>query len=124
MPPLTDPERLAAYKDALGNWSFAKYIHFELTKQSDDWIRLKLGPVPYRELGRLMNEYVKEGGTIDEQPETRDRWRGEYDFHYDLRFSIEGVPVYFETRLIFESPFEPDEPWILVVNVHGPDGYL
>jgi hypothetical protein len=120
VPPLADPIRLQAYKDALSNWSYKGYIRFELTEQSYRWIRRELDNIPTQELGRLMHEYVASGGEIDEQPETRPEWSDAYEFHHDLRFTIQDKRVYVETRLKYRIPFVPDESWILVVNVHGP----
>jgi hypothetical protein len=119
MPPLSNVERQAAYRDALGNWSYAGYIGFELTEQAYAWIRRELDGITLKELGRLMHDYVAGGGEIDEVRETRPEWSGEYLYHYDLRFEIQGQPVYIETRLKFRPPFKPDEPTILVVNVHA-----
>lgn len=118
MPRLTDPDRLAAYRDALGNWSIAGYIQFELTEQAQRWIALELGYVKHREFGRLMYDYIAAGGEIDEVRETRPEW-SDYEFHYDLRPTINGKLVYIETRLDYRPPFTPDEPVILVVNIHA-----
>ena len=118
MPPLTDPDRLAAYKDALGNWNIRGYIQFELTEESHRWIRRELGDITLRDFGRLMCEYVAAGGEIDEQTETRDHWSGQHEFHHDLRLSIKNKLVYIETRLNFRVPVTADESWILVVNIH------
>jgi hypothetical protein len=119
MAPLTHPERLQAYKNALSNWEFTDYIKFDLPEQSRRWVRRELG-VRLKELGQLIYEYVEAGGEIDEVREGRPEWSGEHEYHYDLRFSVEGVPVYVETRLNFRPPFRPDQPWILVVDVHAP----
>lgn len=121
---LDDPDRLAAYKDALSNWNFGdggtnSYIRFELNEQAYKWIKAKIGDITLKELGRLMFEYVDKGGVIDEQPETRPEW-SEYEFHWDLRFEVNGVPVYIETRLIYRRPIKLDESSILVVNIHAP----
>ena len=116
---LTDPERLRAYQNALGNWAFTGYIRFKLTEQSRRWIRQTLG-IAVNDIGRLMHEYVAAGGQINEVRETRPEWSSEHEFHYDLRFPIEGVPVYIETRLHDFQPFIPDRPWIQVVNVYAP----
>lgn len=120
MAPLTDPERLLAYKNALSNWQFGGYVNFNLTLQAHDWIRRELNNLPLRELARLIHEYVESGGTVDEVQETRDEWSGQYEYHYDLRFLVLTKPVYFETRLNCQLPFVPDEPRIEVVNVHAP----
>jgi len=119
--PLSDPIRLQAYTDALSNWGFEGYIQFELTEQAYRWIRRELGNISLGEIGRLMHQHVVEnGGVIDEVAEIRPEWSDEYEFHYDLRFTIKHAPVYIETRLNYRLPLMPDEPWILVVNIHGP----
>jgi hypothetical protein len=120
MAPLTDPDRLEAYKNALNNWRFEGYIEFDLTQQAHDWIRRELPNVSLREIVQLMHEYVESGGVIDEIRETREEWSDKYEYHYDLRFLICSKPVYFETRLICRLPYIPDEPRIEVVNVHAP----
>lgn len=119
MAPLTNPERLKAYMDALSNWNYDGYVRFELNEQAYKWIKNELGQVTLKELGQLMHEYVDDGGVIDEQPETRPEW-DEFDFHWDLRFEIDGVQTYFETRLSYRLPVAPDESSIVVVNIHAP----
>lgn len=118
MPRLTDPDRLAAYRDALGNWSVTGYIQFELDEQAKRWIERELGYIKNKDIKRLMYEYVAAGGEIDEVREHREGWKDEHEFHYDLRLSIHDKQVYIETRLHFRLPFVPDEPWIEVVNIH------
>lgn len=119
MAPLTDPPRLQAYKDALANWSFKDYIQFELTESAYAWVKRELDNISLQEIGRLMHEYIAEGGEIDEVRETRPEW-SDFEFHYDLRFTIQGKPVYLETRLNYKLPIRDDESTILVVNVHAP----
>ena len=120
MAALTDPDRLAAYRDALANWRFDGFTQFEISDQARRWIRFELGNIPFLEIRRLMHEYVAGGGEIDEVRETRPEWRALYDFHYDLRFSILGKPTYIETRLDYHLPVVADEATILVVNIHAP----
>ena len=120
MPPLTDPDRLAAYRDALGNWAFEGYVSFELNENAQRWIERNLGTLEHREIKRLMYEFVATGGEVDEVRENREGWKDLHEFHHDLRFTIKGIAVYIETRLIYRPPFKPDEPQILVVNVHDP----
>jgi hypothetical protein len=118
VPRLTDPDRLAAYQDALQNWSITDYIQFELTEEAHKWIRRQLG-ITLKEVGRLMYEHVAAGGEIDEVPETRPEWSDQCEFHHDLRLTIHEMPVYIETRLNYHLPFVADESWILVVNIHA-----
>ena len=120
MAPLTDPTRLEAYKDALGNWSPAEYIQFDLTETAYEWIKRELNNISLKDIGRLMYEHVEAGGEIDEVRETRDEWSDEYEFHHDLRFTIQDRPVYIETRLNYQLPVIPNDSSILVVNVHAP----
>lgn len=117
MPPLIDPERLAAYRDALANWSVRGYIHFELSEEAKRWARSALN-APFRDIGRMMHEHVLAGGEIDEVREMRPGWMEHWEFHWDLRLQIEGVRVYIETRLNYRVPVVGDESWILVVNIH------
>ncbi len=117
---LTDPDRLAAYLDALGNWNVEGYVRFELNEPSHRWIERNLGSLQYRDIKQLMHDYVViKGGEIDEVAEKPD-WveRYGYEFHHDLRFTIQGVPVFIETRLKYRPPFTADEPEIIVVSVH------
>jgi hypothetical protein len=116
VPPLTDPDRLAAYKDALRNWSVTNYIHFELTEQSHRWIRGELGNITLKEIGRLMFEHVNAGGEIDEIPESRPEWSEVHEFHHDLRLTIHDKQVYIETRLNHRLPVVTDESWIVTVH--------
>lgn len=118
MAPLTDPVRLEAYKDALGNWNYDGYIEFELTETAYRWVKRELNNITLKEIGRLMHEYVATGGVIDEVRETRPEWSDDYEFHYDLRFTIQGKPVYIETRLNYRLPLVPDDSTILVANIH------
>lgn len=73
-----------------------------------------LSGVTFRELAHAMSDYVESGGTVDQQPETREPWCERYDYHYDLRIRMEGKLVYVET--VF--PDWEDDPSVLVVNVH------
>lgn len=82
-------------------------------------MKRELENITLKEIARLMFEYVDAGGEIDEVKETRPEW-SDYEFHYDLRFPIQGKPVYIESRLHYKLPFKPDFSTILVVNIHDP----
>ena len=119
MAKLVDPDRLRAYTDALRNWCVGDYIQFELNELAYRFIRAELNGITTKELGRLMHNYVDQGGEIDEVLETRRQWSDQYEFHHDLRIPIGNTPVYVETRLHYRVPVKPDDSWILVVNVHA-----
>jgi hypothetical protein len=118
MPPLTDPERSRCYLNALANWQFRGFVVF--LKDAVRWIRNELSEYSEKELSRLLYEHVEANGCtcVDEQVETRERWRDLYAFHHDIRMRVAGRLVYFETRLKYRDAEDPDDPTIEVVNVH------
>ena len=111
---LTDPRLLGAYRNALGNWSVTNYVIW--TELAQAWVRREL-ELTTGEVARLMHEYLCCGGEIDRVKEIRPEWSN-FDFHYDLRMTIEGRRVYVETRLFYEDLNDPDDPYIHVVNIH------
>jgi hypothetical protein len=117
MPPLTDPERLRCYLNALRDWRCSNVVVFETLAWN--WLRTNL-PRTYhqREIARRLHEHVAAGGEIDEVKETRELWRDLYPFHYDLRVVVSGRRIYFETCLDYKDPNDPDDPVIRVVNAH------
>jgi hypothetical protein len=116
MPPLTDPERLACYLNALANWRYEGFITF--SPLALDWLRREYPDYLPRDVAELLFDHVAAGGVIDEQPETRERWRDLHEYHYDLRVPVLGRRIYFETRLSYRDPNDPDDPIIDVVNIH------
>jgi hypothetical protein len=116
--PLADPTRLAAYKDALANWTYDGYVRFELNEEAYRWLKRSLEGITTKEIARLMHEHVAAGGEIDETKETRPEWSDQFPFHHDLRFSIGGREIYIETRLAYRLPLKADESSIIVVNIH------
>ncbi|MBN2445491.1 MAG: hypothetical protein JXO22_02115 [Phycisphaerae bacterium] len=114
MSSLTDPERLDAYKTALSFWAVNCYVHWRERVARDFRRDYDMG---MREFGRLMFEHINAGNVPDEVPETRERWRDEFDYHYDMRFDVPGWGrLYVET--VLETGREPDDARITVVNVH------
>jgi hypothetical protein len=116
MPPLSDPERLNWYQNALENWKYEGYVLFE--NDALDWLRAELPAYASRQIAELLYRHVAEHGwgCVDEQPETREQWRGIHEFHHDLCVRIEGRLVYFETRLIILR--KSNDSIIAVVNAH------
>jgi hypothetical protein len=112
MPPLTDPERLTCYQNALAQWNTTGYVNF--LDGPLRWLRKELAGISPPEVKRLLHDYVVGGGQIDEVVETRETWRDRYEYHYDLRVRIDGRLIYFETRLVPSRT----GPEIYVVNIH------
>jgi len=115
MAPLTDPILLAAYRNALANRRYEGYVRW--TEVAQNWVRRELGEYTVRAVAQRMFEYVDRGGEIDQVEENRPEWR-HYSHHFDLRFDLGGRRLYVETRLQFRDPSDPDDPVILVANVH------
>ena len=115
MAPLKDPELLAAYKNALANRGFHDYINW--TGVALDWLARNIEGYTPQGIVELIYEYVQSGGEIDQVPEKRPEWI-KHDFHYDFRFDVGGRRVYVETRLFCDDPSDPDDPTILIANVH------
>jgi hypothetical protein len=112
---LVDPVRLTAYRNALANWRFERYVQWK--EVARDWVRHRLEAVTPAEIARRMHEYVEAGGAIDEVAETRPEWT-EARFHYDIRLDFQGQRLYVETLLFFDNPDDADDPWIKVVSIH------
>jgi hypothetical protein len=117
MPPLTDPERLRCYLNALANWRYEGFITF--TKDALRWLHTELPDYSTRDFGQMLHDHVEAHGMgeIEEQRETREEWRM-HDYHYDIRIKIGGRLIYVETRLSYRDPHDPDDPLIDVVNIH------
>src|SRR4051794_14345079 len=98
MPPLTDPERLRCYHNALRNWNYTDFVLF--VELAWEWLRANLSRAySQREIARMLHKHIEAGGEIDEQVEKRELWRDLYPFHYDLRVVLGGRRIYFETCL-------------------------
>jgi hypothetical protein len=106
--------RLRCYRNALQNWNFKGYVFFK--PLVEEWLANELPNYKLREVAQELHRYVKAGGEIDEQKETRPEFVS-YDFHYDLRVKFGDRRLYFETVLLCEDPEDPDDPQIQVVSV-------
>jgi hypothetical protein len=116
MPPLTDPERLRCYQNALKNWRWTDVVVFK--PRAWEWLRANLlRAYSQKAIVQLLHKHVEAGGVIHEVMETRPEWK-EYEFHYDLRVQIDGRLFYFETILDYKDPNDPDDPTICVVSIH------
>ena len=107
--------RLRCYKNALRNWNFRGYVTFK--PLVEEWLANELPGLSLREVACELYQHVEGGGGIDEQPERRPEYAF-YEFHFDLRVTIGGRRIYFETVLLCEDADDPDDPQIEVVSVH------
>jgi hypothetical protein len=113
---LTDPRLLARYKQALAEWKVAGYV--ELTDRAHEGLRTTLEGVTVKYFKEVLFTYVcTEDGEVDQVKEEREPWRDHWDFHYDLRPTINGVKLYIETRLHPEALSSREEPTILIVQI-------
>lgn len=112
--PENQSDRLRCYRNAINNWNARGYILF--SRRVEEWIRNDLA-LSADDVRRSMHDHVIAGGAIDEQIEKRPEYVS-YQFHYDLRITIGGRRVYFETVLICHDPSDADDPVIQVVNAH------
>jgi hypothetical protein len=107
--------RLRCYRNALRNWKVRGYVEFK--KRAEEWLVRELAELSLRAIRGALHDYVEHGGVIDEQVEQRPEYT-HYEFHYDLRVTIGDRRIYFETILTCEDAGDPDDPAIIVVNVH------
>lgn len=112
MPPLTDPAILAQFQAVLANWSYTDYVVAKETVL--DWIARNLGGLNLKDVARAMFDHVANGGTIDQQKETRPEWNS-WPYHYDFRLTLAGKACYIETLL---NDDDPKDPTIRIVSIH------
>jgi len=115
MAPLTDRNLRAAYRNALANRRFEGYVNW--TEVAHRWVLRELDGVTPDAVVDLMWEHVDGECEIDQVPERRPEWP-QHQFHYDLRLVIADRQVYIETRLLCDNLSDPDDPTILVANIH------
>jgi hypothetical protein len=74
--------------------------------------------VNVRYFKEALYRYVcEEGGEIDQVKEEREPWRQQWEWHFDLQPTIQGVKLYVETRLFPESLTSRKPPVIYVVQI-------
>lgn len=113
---LTDPDILARYKQALAEWTVEGAI--ELIGRAHEGLRTTLEGVTVKEFKEALYRFVwQENGEIDQVKEEREPWCKVWEWHYDLRPTINGVKLYVETRLYPEAFASREEPSIRVVQI-------
>jgi hypothetical protein len=114
---LTDSEVVARYKQALMDWQCTGAI-LPKGQRVLDGLRTTLGEVDWRSFTEALFTFVcNEDGEIDRVKEEREPWREQWEYHYDLRPTINGVKLYVETVLHPESFSSRDDPVIYVVQI-------
>lgn len=113
---LTDPDTLSRYKQALTEWNVDGAI--ELVGRAHEGLRMTVEGVTVKYFKEALYRYVCEtNGEIDQVKEQREPWCKNWEWHYDLRPTINGVQLYVETRLFPESFSKRTEPIIYVVQI-------
>jgi hypothetical protein len=113
---LTDPAILARYKQALAEWQVEGAI--DLIGRAHDGLRMTLEGVTVKYFKECLCRFVcEEKGEIDQVKEEREPWCKQWEWHYDLRPTINGVKLYVETRLFPESLSSREEPVVRVVQI-------
>ncbi len=118
---LTDPDILARYHQALADWGLGDDEGgggIELIGGAHEGLRTTLEGVTVRCFKEALYHFVcQENGEIDQIKEEREPWRNHWEWHYDLRLTINGVKLYVETRLFPESFSSRQEPMVYVVRI-------
>ncbi|MGH7171978.1 MAG: hypothetical protein ACRELG_17020 [Gemmataceae bacterium] len=113
---LTDPDILARYHQALADWAVKDAIKLE--GRAHEGLRTTLEGVTEEYFLEALYRFVCEAdGEIDQVKEEREPWRNHWEWHYDLRPTLNGVKLYVETRLHPESPSSKKPPEIRVVQI-------
>jgi hypothetical protein len=112
MAPLKDGDIRNAYIEALGPLRRRNFVVWR--PLAADWLRENLDDWLQVDVAKLMYDYIKSGGEIDQVVETRPPWKYDHDFRYDVRPSISGRKIYLETVLDEQAP---GGPTILIVNM-------
>src|ERR1700676_4565682 len=86
---LTDPDILARYHQALAEWAVEGYI--DLTGRAHEGLQTALERVTVKEFKEAIYRFVcQDNDEIDQVKEEREQWRQEWEWHYDLRPTING----------------------------------
>jgi hypothetical protein len=113
---LTDPDILARYKQALAEWAVSGAI--ELEGRAPVGLRATLEGMSSDNFKEALYLHVCEkNGEVDQVKEEREPWREHWEWHYDVRLTINGRNIYVETRLYPESFSHRMEPTIRVVQI-------
>jgi hypothetical protein len=89
-----------------------------LKGRAPEGLRTTLEGVTEKYFKEALYRFVcEDNGEIDQVREEREPWRNHWEWHYDLRPTINGVKLFVETRLYPESFSSRHEPVIQVVQI-------
>src|SRR5438876_10396263 len=112
MPQLTDPSILAQFHAVLANWKYTDYVTAK--PLALDWITNNLGGLGLKDVAKVMNDFCRTGGVIDQVPERRAEYSN-WPFHYDFRLLLAGKAIYVES--ILQDDY-PRDPTVQIVSIH------
>jgi hypothetical protein len=100
----------------MADWNVEGAI--ELEGRAPEGLRITLEGVTVKYFKEALFRFVcEENGEVDQVKEDREPWRKHWEWHYDLRPTINGVKLYVETRLFPESFSSRQEPIVRVVQI-------
>jgi len=112
MAPLVDPQLLTCFKAVLSTWYVTDYVTAK--DVALEWAGKNLPGFSLKDLAKLMNQHVLDGGVVDQVRERRPEY-SDRDYHYDFRLSWAGRFIYIETVLVDDDPADPT---IHIVSIH------
>jgi hypothetical protein len=67
----------------------------------------------------LLVEWVRDqGGGICQRRETRERWRDEQDYVYEVLIPVSGFPRELFVELVLHDPIDEEDPEVVIVSCH------
>lgn len=109
---LTDQTLISLIREALSEWRADGYVVWK--RLPAEWLRKELDGQTQKSVAKLLYDHVIANGEIDQVRERRERYRDQYEFHFDFRLTIDGRPVYIETVL---DEFRTG-PTLTIVSMH------
>lgn len=109
---LEDPRLVALFQEALSEWQVSGYVVWK--RIASEWVAENLEGHTTRSIARIMYEFFRSGGEIDQVRERRPEYASRYEHHYDFRLEIDGRRIYIET-VLDETRTGPE---ITIVSIH------
>ena len=61
---------------------------------------------------------VRAAGEVRQKRETRPEWAGQFEFVYEVRFPVAGLPRDLYVELVLKDPPDVDCPVVIIVSAH------